>query len=499
MTEPVWYRSLYGRMAIGALLGPHGPAARAGRAVSLAPRPQRSPDGDAIAAARAALRRGRPDDGAGDAIRNSISTATCASSSAVSPGASSSSSRTAASRRTATSPCPTRCCARRRPPLGTIGRPLRAARSSASAAPRPAPRRRPRPRRRRHRAGRRAVDAGLPRIRPPLGDCRGGTARRRRGGNGALRAAAREASNPNAAGGGGSARRRRQRGTRAPESGGDEVAALARSFNRMAAELEARVRELKASDRLRRQLLADVSHELMTPLTAMRGYLETLALPGRRARRRDAGPVSARRDRGDVAARVDRRRPAGSGAARRRRLGARIAKPCPWTGCSRVSPSGTRWRCGIAAFSSIDEIAPGAERVDGDARRLEQVLQNLAANAVRHTPSGGRIALSAEPRERPGRDPRQRHRDGHRRRASAVRLRSVLQGRRVARAGRRAGQRPGPVDRQGDRRGPRRPDLRLERARTRGNVRDRPRHAAEPYVCPSFSSGFLPNHANCPS
>src|SRR5918994_384278 len=33
------------------------------------------------------------------------------------------------------------------------------------------------------------------------------------------------------------------------------------------------------ADRARRQLLADVSHELMTPLTAIRGYAETLALP----------------------------------------------------------------------------------------------------------------------------------------------------------------------------------------------------------------------------
>ena len=40
-------------------------------------------------------------------------------------------------------------------------------------------------------------------------------------------------------------------------------------------------------------------------------------------------------------------------------------------------------------------IAPDAEMVDGDARRLEQVLQNLVANAARHTPEGGRIMLSA--------------------------------------------------------------------------------------------------------
>ena len=66
---------------------------------------------------------------------------------------------------------------------------------------------------------------------------------------------------------------------RAPENGGDEVASLARRFNRMAADLDARVQELHDADRSRRQLLADVSHELMTPLTAMRGYLETLALP----------------------------------------------------------------------------------------------------------------------------------------------------------------------------------------------------------------------------
>ena len=39
------------------------------------------------------------------------------------------------------------------------------------------------------------------------------------------------------------------------------------------------MRALAASDRARRQLLADVSHELMTPLAAIRGYTETLAMP----------------------------------------------------------------------------------------------------------------------------------------------------------------------------------------------------------------------------
>src|SRR5688572_23275298 len=65
---------------------------------------------------------------------------------------------------------------------------------------------------------------------------------------------------------------------RAREDGGDEVAALARAFNQMTHDLQQRAAQLQAADRTRRLLLADVSHELMAPLTGMRGYLETLSL-----------------------------------------------------------------------------------------------------------------------------------------------------------------------------------------------------------------------------
>jgi two-component system sensor histidine kinase BaeS len=47
------------------------------------------------------------------------------------------------------------------------------------------------------------------------------------------------------------------------------------------------------------------------------------------------------------------------------------------------------------------DVDPAAAAVLGDSDRLEQALQNLAANALRHTPPEGRITLTAEPAERP--------------------------------------------------------------------------------------------------
>ena len=58
-------------------------------------------------------------------------------------------------------------------------------------------------------------------------------------------------------------------------------------------------------------------------------------------------------------------------------------------------PSVTRQALGEKHITLERQIAPDAERVDGDARRLEQVLQNLTANAVRHTPENGTISLTS--------------------------------------------------------------------------------------------------------
>jgi signal transduction histidine kinase len=181
---------------------------------------------------------------------------------------------------------------------------------------------------------------------------------------------------------------------RAPERGGDEIAAVASAFNAMARDLSARADALAASDRVRRQLLADVSHELTTPVTAMRGYLETLAMPeltldeATRARYlRIIGDETGRLDRliGDL---LDLARLEGGGGT----FTISTVQVADLFG--RVEARHER-ACQEAGVTLQISIAPRAETVSADQDRLEQALQNLAANAIRFAPRGTVVKLSA--------------------------------------------------------------------------------------------------------
>jgi two-component system sensor histidine kinase BaeS len=163
----------------------------------------------------------------------------------------------------------------------------------------------------------------------------------------------------------------------------------------MAARLEERTRALEVADRTRRQLLADVSHELSTPLSAIRGYVETLEMDDAKidpaAKRRYLHIVTEEAERlehiiGDL---LDLARLEGGGVA---------------FSDDEVSVAALfgRIRDRHAQTVSAKRIALetiGADAVpvvQGDANRLEQAVQNLVANAIRHTPEGGRVEVRAE-------------------------------------------------------------------------------------------------------
>jgi signal transduction histidine kinase len=182
---------------------------------------------------------------------------------------------------------------------------------------------------------------------------------------------------------------------RARERGKDEVTELARAFNAMADELERRAVALDSSDRARRQLIADVSHELMTPLTAILGHLETLTMAEvrlddeQRLRQVAITTREAKRLERLIGDLLDMARlEAGGGDLEIQRIETRdlfeqvVAHHEP--------------DCLARNIRIVCLIAAGAETFHADPFRLEQALENVTANAIRYTAHGGTITLKAE-------------------------------------------------------------------------------------------------------
>jgi signal transduction histidine kinase len=186
--------------------------------------------------------------------------------------------------------------------------------------------------------------------------------------------------------------------TRIADVGEDELGRLAQSLNRMSDRLAAARSSLEEADRQRRQLLADVTHELSTPLTTIRGYTETLLDPkvtttgDERAAylldiQEEAGRIDLLvRDLLDLA-----RLEAGSGEP--------VRETVDWAALARGS---VRRFEPLARDAGLALSGPpeGADvvLVTGDPRRLEQVLDNLLMNALRYVPRGGRVDLRVERR-----------------------------------------------------------------------------------------------------
>ena len=163
-----------------------------------------------------------------------------------------------------------------------------------------------------------------------------------------------------------------------------EVGRLVTSFNEMAARLH-------ANEAQRRSLLADVAHELRTPLAVIRGNIEGM-IDG--VYPRDDAHLAPILDETTVMARLlDDLRTlsmAEAGALRLHQeptdlhalLDDVIAAFTP-----RATEAGVRLERGMAALPEIDV----------DPVRLRQVLENLLANALRYTPPGGGVRLSVTP------------------------------------------------------------------------------------------------------
>ncbi len=169
---------------------------------------------------------------------------------------------------------------------------------------------------------------------------------------------------------------------RVPVKGADEIAAVAREFNEMA-------ETIQSAETLRRNLVADVAHELRTPLTVLQGNLRAI-LDG-------VYPL----DLGEIATLYDETRLINRLVDDLRELALADAGQLPLN-MGEVD-LGQVCRAGVVDFSAaadaqnihlVADVPEYPANARGDPDRVAQVLRNLLANALRHTPGRGTVTVS---------------------------------------------------------------------------------------------------------
>ncbi len=182
--------------------------------------------------------------------------------------------------------------------------------------------------------------------------------------------------------------------TRVQVGGRDEVAQLAQAFNAMAERLELADREARTHDAARREFVAWASHDLRTPLASLRAMLEAVADgvvsdPDTVARylrqcQSEVGRMSALIDDLFELTQLD----AGGPALR--------FEASSLSDLISDTLEGFAARAEARGLHLSGSVAPGVDPVWMAPEKMSRVLRNLLANAIRHTPAGGQITLTAE-------------------------------------------------------------------------------------------------------
>jgi len=180
---------------------------------------------------------------------------------------------------------------------------------------------------------------------------------------------------------------------RVPVTGNDEMADLARTFNEMAAQLEAAARKQRELDTLRRDLVAWIGHDLRTPLTSIRVLVEALA-DGvvedpttvhryLQTAQRHIRSLSVLIDDLFELAELD--------------AGGLSLQQHPESISDLISDTLETFSA-LAARQDVTlegSVASGIDLVCMDVQKIGRVLANLVSNALQHTPDGGSVQICA--------------------------------------------------------------------------------------------------------
>ncbi|SMB98599.1 histidine kinase [Hymenobacter roseosalivarius DSM 11622] len=173
---------------------------------------------------------------------------------------------------------------------------------------------------------------------------------------------------------------------------GDELSELAEAFNEMAARTEQAVAALQSNDELRRELLANISHDLRTPLASIEGYTETILLKEHLLTETERQTYLH-----TILKNTQSLKRLVSELFELSKLEARqtVPRPEPFSVTELVQDVLLK----LAPESQARAIrlqasyAPHVPFVCADVALIERVLQNLLDNALRYTPPGGQVEV----------------------------------------------------------------------------------------------------------
>ncbi len=172
---------------------------------------------------------------------------------------------------------------------------------------------------------------------------------------------------------------------RVPEWGSPDMRSVARAFNAMSERLE-------ANEKQRRSFLADVTHELRTPLSIIRGQAEGIAdglYPG------DAAHITPIVEATQTLERlVDDLRTLALAETGNLKLN---REPVDLAVLISDSVASFQPQAQAKSVSLRADVPAGLPTVNADPVRIRSVVGNLIGNALAHTPTGGSITVSAEP------------------------------------------------------------------------------------------------------
>jgi signal transduction histidine kinase len=176
----------------------------------------------------------------------------------------------------------------------------------------------------------------------------------------------------------------------------DEIDQLRNACHYMAATIQKQLSNIEENDRLRRELVTNISHDLRTPLATMQGYIETLIIKDERL---DA---------------ITRRQYLDTARKHSVHLGKLIQGlfELAMLDASRVTPVFERFSLTELVQDVVQEFELQAEKcnvnldiaplndavfVNADINLIQRVLENLVGNALKYTPDGGNVSISIQP------------------------------------------------------------------------------------------------------